>query len=233
MRKFAELQSNAGTSCTLGFDFVSDYGNLLYDGDIDFLILATENGFSPLGRALYLVSGELKIPSAEIVKLADWNRFENNAVSNVCLKTKNESSKLKGAVLAACGSSSCYHQLQRKYYGHDDDRLFEPNRDFYYNVSYEAIYYAAMECGAKKIGITHLSASGKYHYDIATCTAEALAHFHDEYPDKIDTFSFVGCCIEEKHLKYINWLNSENKNSHQKIKTTLKTLEYGELVTLF
>ena len=223
MKNFAQLQSNAGTSCTLSFDFASDYGNLLYNGDIDFLILATENGFSPLGRALYLVSGELKIPSDEIVKLADWNRFENNAVSNVCLKNKNESSKLKGVVLAACENSKCY---SRKYY---DD----PNRDFYYNVSYEAIYYAAMECGAKKIGITHLSASGSYHHNIATCTAEALAHFHDEYPDKIDSFSFVGCCIEERHLKYINWLNSENKSSHHKIKTTLKTLEYGELVTLF
>ncbi len=223
MRNFGRLQSNAGTACTLGFDFDSDFSQLLNNGEVDCFIFATENGFSPLGSALGMIAKELQIPGNEIVKLADWNRFENKGISNVCFKNKNEESRLRGVVLAACENSKCYTGT------HDG----APHRNFYYNVSYEAIYYAAMVCGAKKIAVTHLSASGNYHADIATCTAEALAHFHDEFPNKITSLSFVGCCIQESHLRGIQRLNAEKTSKHNKIQTTTKALDYGELVSLF
>ena len=102
MKIIAQLQSIKGTKCQVGFDFRSDFAGLVKNGDADFLILATENGFSPLGQARGVLSHELDIPVHEIIKLADWNRFENPQIANVGLKPKQNGSSLKGAVLAAC-----------------------------------------------------------------------------------------------------------------------------------
>ena len=233
MKIFAQLQSNSNTFCNIGFDFNSSYEDLVQRGDIDFLILATENGFSPLGRAKCVISEELGIPENKIIEWADWNRFENNNISNIGLKNQQNNGTLKGAVLAACENSKCYKKFERKHFeSWSNSTISIPDRDFYYNVTYEAIYYAAIECGAKKIAISHLSASGNYNQDIATCTAEALAHFHDEYPNNLISFSFVGCCITEYHLRGTQRLNSETKTYHRKIKTDIKEFEYGHIITL-
>jgi len=233
MRNFARLQSNNGTFCDVGFDFNSSYEELVQRYGIDFLILATENGFSPLGLARDIISEELNIPVKKIIEWADWNRFENNEVSNVGFKSQRNAGTLKGVVLAACENSECYKKFERKHFETwSNTTISIPDRDFYYNVTFEAIYYAAINCGAKKIGISHLSASGNYHQDIATCTAEALAHFHDEYPNKLHSFSFVGCCITEHHLRGTQRLNNGTKSKHKEIEKVTKEFEFGDIVTL-
>jgi hypothetical protein len=233
MRNFARLQSNNGTFCEVGFDFNSSYEELVHSYGIDFLILATENGFSPLGLARSIISKELNIPVDKIIEWADWNRFENNEVSNIGLKPQQKAGTLKGVVLAACENSKCYKKFERQHFDTWERKATSiPDRDFYYNVTFEAIYYAAIICGAKKIAVSHLSASGNYHQDIATCTAEALAHFHDEYPNKIQSFSFVGCCITEYHLRGTQRLNNETKSKHQGIDKVTKEFEFGDIITL-
>jgi len=219
MNEFARLQSNSGAFCKVYFDFKSSYEELVEIHKIDFLILATENGFSPLGLARNVLSRELAVPESKIVELADWNRFENNEISIVGIKSINPESRLKGCVLAACENSKCYKEKFSRIHFDSFDRnsVRIPDRDFYYNITYESIFYAVKECNAKRIGISHLSASGNYHQDIAMCTAEALAHFHDAHPGKIENFAFVGCCITENHLRGTQRLNNERNTRHIEI----------------
>lgn len=74
-----------------------------------------------------------------------------------------------------------------------------PLRSFFYNVTYEALVFATQQWHAKRISFSHLSPSGSFHRDIATCHAEALAHFCDDEPlHAPSSFVFCGCCINPK-----------------------------------
>ncbi|MBU6401532.1 MAG: hypothetical protein KGS61_14540 [Verrucomicrobia bacterium] len=117
-------------------------------------------------------------------------------------------------ILAPSETSKCYIPLALQVGG-------RPHRDFYYNVTYEAIALASKRWKARKLGICHLSASRRFHTDIATCNAEALAHFCDEATEPlIDSFAFVGCCITKAHLDGILRLNPEGElTRHRPIAT--------------
>lgn len=132
----------------------------------------------------------------------------------VALASHKTGSLLRGIILAPGNNTRSYEPFVRSY----DPR---PNRDFYYNVSYEAIAYVCGEWGARKIAISHLSGSGQFHEDIATCHAEALAHYCDEHPNTApDSFVFCGCCITPEHLQGIRRLNAEGQmTAHRLIRT--------------
>jgi hypothetical protein len=226
MKQIAKLYSNSGVALTLGYDFESSFQELVDKRQADCFILATEYGFSPLGLAGDVIAKELDLNAGNIVKIADWNRFENEKVSLIGISKRAYSnpSFLKGSVLAASETSISYQQFK------SDSK---PSRDFFYNVTYEAIYYAVHTLKARKLTISHLSAAGNYHADIATCTAEALAHFHDEFPGMIDSFMFVGCCINEAHLKGIKALNREGAVSrHRPIKVTAERKSIFDIISL-
>ena len=70
--------------------------NLAHAGRVDTFILATEDGFSPLGGYCSFFSADLGIPEREISKLADWNRFQNPKVSLVALRSRRPGSLLRG-----------------------------------------------------------------------------------------------------------------------------------------
>ena len=170
---------------------------------VDSYIISAEDGFSPLGSAKSFFSRTLGVEENDIRRLANWNRFHNPEISLIGFPKKNIDSKLLGVVLAASETSKCYEQFATPFYGN-------PYRDFYYNVAYESISYAVNVFGARKLAMSHLSASSHFHEDIATCVAEALAHFCDEQnTPKIESFLFVGCCIEVAHLSKIQQLNVE------------------------
>lgn len=211
MNQLAELRSRSGKATYLGYDFTSSLEELVEQGYIDCCIHSTEDGFSPLGETKQFISNELGIAEGEIRELADWNRFENHEISLVGLPNQKPTGNLKGVVLAASETSKCYEQFAPAYYG-------RPYRDFYYNVAYESIHYCVKTLGARKLAMFHLSGSGHFHEDIATCVAEALAHFCD-MPDNpsISSFLFVGCCIDPNHLAGIQRLNLEgNVTRHSK-----------------
>lgn len=197
--------------------------------------MATEMGFSPLGMASDIIHKELGEAAHNLRALADWNHFENDQISIVGIRNPNPS-RLKGIVLAPCESSKCYADRMRSRYGslYEDglNRRFPPDRAFYYSVSYESIAYAVHECQARSIGITHLSASGRYHEDIATCTAEALAHFHDRYSGTIEQFAFLGCCIKEQHLYGIRRLNAETHTGHRRIPKKTRREGFADIIDL-
>jgi len=227
MQCIANLQSRQGTTTLIGHHFAASFEELAERGDVDCFIVSTEDGFSPLGANRDFFAADLGIDDGDIRKIADWNRFRNDEISLIGLPSRNPSGKLRGVVLAASETSSCYEQFAPAFHS-------MPYRDFYYNVAYESISYAAKTLGARKIAISHLSGSGHFHEDIATCIAEALAHFCDiaENP-KIDSFLFVGCCIDEDHLSGIRRLNREGEITRHKDIHTRKSERNGfEVISL-
>jgi hypothetical protein len=185
-------------------------------GDLDAYIVATEDGFSPLGANLSFLSADLGIPVQEIKHYADWNRFHNSRVTLVAMPSRRSSSYLRGVILAASETSECYQRFTIPLY----DR---PYRDFYYNVTYEAIACASERWGARRLAISHLSGSGRFHEDIATCNAEALAHYCDAHASAIDSLVFVGCCISQEHFIGISRLNAEGcAGTHRPISTQVE-----------
>lgn len=173
------------------------------------------------------LSSDLGIMTEEIKRLANWNQLDNARVTLVALKSRRSDSRLRGIILAPGETARCYGQFAVPLYG-------RPFRDFYYNVTYEAIAFACREWGARKLGISHLSACGHFNEDIATCQAEALAHFCDENPDTCpEAFVFCGCCINAEHLNGIQRLNAEGANgSHRTISVSLEDDNLARLIHL-
>lgn len=202
----AILQSMHGKNTSVGYDFQTHFQGLAERGEADVAIVSTEEGFSPLGMARDFFENDLGISYEDEIKpLANWNRFDNDRITLIALPSRRSESLLRGIILAPGGNTRSYSPFVRSY----DPR---PNRDFYYNISYEAIAYACHQWGARKLAISHLSSSGGYHQDIGTCHAEALAHFCDMEPEFApESFVFCGCCISEAHLSGIQRLNSEGK----------------------
>lgn len=54
-------------------------------GLADTFILASEDGFSPLGINRSFLQRDLAIPYQEIKDLADWSRFDNDQVSIIAI----------------------------------------------------------------------------------------------------------------------------------------------------
>lgn len=225
MIHIANLQSQAGTSTLIQFD-PGDLEPLARNGQVDAYIVATEYGFSPLGLYSSFLADDLGVTTGEIVKLADWNRFKNPRITLVAIPSKRKHSLLRGVILACSETSECYKQFAKPFYG-------RPYRDFYYNVTYEAIAYAAKEWAARRPGISHLSASGRFSQDIANCNAEALAHYCDSYPGSIDSFTFFGCCMGKGHFDGIKRLNPEGESGrHRPIVTDIEQHETHSLIHL-
>lgn len=165
MSAIATLDSRHGGKTLIEFEN-DDLESLAHARRVDAVIVSTEDGFSPLGRCRAFLSADLGIPEDEIARLANWNRFDNPRVSLVALKSRRTSSLLKGAILAAAETSECYRSFAVPRYG-------RPYRDFYYNVTHEAIAHAGRNWGATRLAISHLSGSGAFHEDIATFFSSA------------------------------------------------------------
>ncbi len=133
---------------------------------------------------------------------------------------------MRGAILAASETSESYEKFATPQYG-------RPHRDFYYNVTYEAIAYSVTQWRAQHLAISHLSGSGRFHEDIATCNAEALAHYCDAHPKSVQSFTFLGCCIGPQRLSGISRLNAEGQTgAHRAISTEVVTGEGHVVVHL-
>jgi hypothetical protein len=226
MVKLAIIESQHGQRTSIEFE-PGRIKEMAKNSRIDAFIVSTEDGFSPLGANCAFLSRDLGIPEAEIRRLARWNRFENPLVSLIALQSRRTDSLLRGVILAAAGSSICYEQFAVHRYG-------RPYRDFYYNVTYESIAHLCEKWGARNLAISHLSGSGAFHEDIATCNAEALAQYCDSTPfANVESFMFLGCCISVEHFRGIARLNSEGTTGrHRAISTELQHREGFDLINL-
>jgi hypothetical protein len=199
------LKSKAEIATVIGFDFQSLFKDLSIRGETDVAIVSCEEGFSPLGGSGDFFERELGISyNDEIRPIARWNQDINEKITVIALASRNPNSSLLGVLLAPGENCRSYSSFASPY-GR------KPHRDYYYNISYEAIYYACYVWGARKLSISHLSASGRFHEDIATCNVEALSHFCDRWPKFApESFTFTGCCINQNHLSGVHKIISED-----------------------
>lgn len=210
---FAELRSSANTRTIVGYDFHAMFGDLAHRGEADVAIVPTEDGFSPLGGSRRFFEQDLGVSYDKVIRpLADWNRFENPRVTLVAIQSNNPLGKLRGIILAPGSNTENY-----KVFGSHSGRHGPPSRNYYYNVSYEAIAYACLNWKATRLSIAHLCGSSDFHEDMATCHAEALGHFCDEHPAAApESFVFCCCCIDVRQLNGIRRLNAEGGVTHHR-----------------
>lgn len=198
----AVLESRQGRRVAVEY-YSGEIKTLAADAKIDAYIVSTEDGFSPLGSNRRFLASELGVPEDEIRRLADWNRFKNPRVTLAVLPSRRENSCLRGLIVAPSQTSECYQLFAAGIFA-------RPYRDFFYNVTYESIAYASQKWGAHRLAISHLSGCGSFHEDIATCNAEALAHYCDASANAIESFVFLSDCeISLAHLTGIRRLNAE------------------------
>lgn len=174
---------------------------LVANGIIDTIIVDSEDGFSQLGMMRRFISADLGLNERNVVKhfldgspktfernissLADWNRFEAPDVTFISIPSFRKEGLLKGVILAPYEGCECYKKYACSILG-------KPYRDFFYNVTYEAISYAYRVWGAKNIGIVNLASLMriKNGEDVVKCQIEAMVHFCNENSG-IESFTFL------------------------------------------
>ena len=214
----------------LGEDVVINYlqncsiNTLVEEGLIDTIIVDSEDGFSHLGMMRSFLSAELGLPERNIVKfvmdgfsneleynissLADWNR-SNPDITLIAIPAKRDDSRLRGIIISPYEGSHSYEKYATPKYG-------KPYRDYFYNVTYEAIAYAKNTWGAKKIGLMHL-ARMRTHLDITTCQIEAICHFCDEHKG-IESFTFTDIAELNKPIEIAKNYNAlKDRGTHRDI----------------
>lgn len=226
LNRIAVLPLAGGRNLDVWHAPAADLRALLEHRCVDVAIMSSEHGFSPLGSASDCLSETLGVSVEEIKQLADWNRFDNEKVTLVALRSRRENTALKGLILAPGETARCYRTFAMPIYG-------RPYRDFYYNVVYEAVSHAATHWGARKVGITHLSASHRFHQDIAICNAEAAFHFGSGGVRGLESLVFFGCCISNESLRGIDRLTTQNANEvHRPIAVSIERPEQVEFIHL-
>lgn len=162
---------------------------------IDSLLVSTE-GLSSLPDTLSLSEWtgqqrELFLKLQRIVR-------SKQQITLCAISGLGPTNKLKAVVLCPSERSWAYRSFAVPDYG-------KPYHDFYYNVTFYAVL-AAARLGGKKIGMTHLTGGGRHfseYPEIAAVSFEAVDHYcnWDDYPSPINSFSFVGCCIEQDSVQ--------------------------------
>lgn len=200
-------------------------------GRVDCILVEPEDGFSMLGGIRSFVSEDLNLSQRDLRKwvldgmnpdfepnissLADWSRSDDPDVTLIGMPSRNTRSRLKGLVLLPYQDSLSYRQYA--------DPYGKPYRDFFYNVTYEGLYYAYTVLGARKFCLSHL-ARHKYGRDgfkpeIALCQAQAVRHFCDEHKG-VEAVSFWEYGRAGNAVRYLEYFDSTfAQGAHRNIST--------------
>jgi hypothetical protein len=153
-----------------------------------------------------------------ISSLSDWARFTDPDVTLIAIPTNRTYGKLKGLILVPYADSLCYKQFAQ-------GEFARPYRDFFYNVTYEALFYATHIWKAKRPAITHLSREKYreiYKQDITTCQVEAALHISNEFKG-IEEITFWDCTKGNDVFYSVEYLAKEKHSSrHKKIKVSIQ-----------
>ena len=188
------LVNRFGESIRITHDYQRQLQDLVIDGRVDSLLIEPEDGFSALGGTRDYLSDELGLKQRNLAKwvidgmtpdfepnissLADWARFTDPDVTLVGIPSQKQNSRLKGLVLMPYEGSRSYMQFSQPRYN-------KPYRDFFYNVTYEAMLYAYISLGARNLAISHLSCTKYllegYRMDITRSQIDAIIHFCNQY----------------------------------------------------
>jgi hypothetical protein len=202
--------------------------------EIDVLLIEPEDGFSQLGNARTFLTHELGLKDRNLVQwtlngmkpdfepsissLTDWARHTDPDVNLIAIPSNLTSSKLKGLILVPYADSLCYKQFAQ-------GEFAKPYRDFFYNVTYEALFYALHIWKAKRPAIAHLSREkyrGVYKQDITTCQVEASIHICNEFKG-FEKITFWDCTVGNDLEACINYLEKNQQiKQHRKIKIDIQ-----------
>lgn len=230
-RKLGIIHNRFNESIQINQVFYHKFKNLVDEIQVDSLIIEPEDGFSLLGASRGYLSEELGLPQRHlsqwvmdgmhddsepnISSLADWLRNTDSNVTVVGIPSRRTASSLKGIVLVPYEGSNSYKRFAQAKYN-------KPYRDFFYNVTYEGLYYAYHRLGARNFAISYLVA-GKYgrepwSTDITFCQVEALLHFCDSHKG-ISTVTFWDFDRGNNPMSAISSLLKNEKNGkHREVK---------------
>lgn len=175
-------------------EFCTHFKNLVDQIQVDSLIIEPEDGFSMLGASRRYLSEELGLPQRHLTQwvmdgmrpdfepnissLADWLRSTDPDVTILGIPSRRTDSTIKGLVLVPYEGSNSYRRFAQAKYN-------KPYRDFFYNVTFEGLYYAYHRLGARNFVISYLVAGkygrGPWSSDITFCQVEAMMHFCDSH----------------------------------------------------
>ncbi len=164
-----------------------DLKELIERKQVDVLLSTAEGGIGdPMPTAL--LSSELGIPEQELYRWATRISVDPK-LTLAALRSRVPTSTLKGVVLIPFERAESYRILVRP------EHRGTPYRDFFYNVTYEAITYACRYWGASRLALNQLYfCQQPFHMEVALCQCEALIHEVDENSAAIvQSLCFLGC----------------------------------------
>jgi hypothetical protein len=179
----------------IGFDGNHDLRVPVEAGDVDFLIISAELGFTPLVANQEFISESLGIEGQTILRVADAIQTDRNNASMVLMESKNPASSLRGVILVSSENSEYYTRRLK------EDRDPRRKREFYFSLTLESIVLARNNQKPRKIGMTHISAGGVVPAEILAPSIEAYIKLKIESNRNMGRFSFVGCCIEQNQIE--------------------------------
>jgi len=229
MTKVARLVSELGQTTSIEVASPQGLAGFSPSRPVEAFICSTEEGFSPLGAERSFLLDALDVSWSDICSVANWNRFENEQVSLVIVPSRRPDSALKGLILAASERSNCYKRFAKPRFG-------RPHRDFFYNVTYEAIAFARGRWEGRRLAMSHLTGccrSGARDGDALVCSLEALGHYCDQHPDAaLEYFAYSGCCIGPKDFWGVQSLATQFEPGHRPIETRRRTIQGYEVIDL-
>ena len=223
-QEIGRLQSSNGHVATLGYAGRGDLKALLDRGHVDALLTSTEGGLSPFPKDL--ISTELKVPKRELYGWAE-QVSTGSTVTLIALASRRSGAGLKGTILMPFGTSECYEALVAP------EHRGLPYYDFYYNITFEAILWAARRWGSHRIATTHLSGCGQpFHPDIPLTQCEAVLHASRQpEPIPLEHFCFLGCgCIRDEVFAGFEGKLSTLSGEHRPINILISEQEHGVYV---
>ncbi len=179
----------------IGFDGNHDLRVPVEAGDVDFLIISAELGFSPLSANCEYISESLGIEEETILRVADAIQTDQKNASMVLMESRNPASHLRGVILVSSENSE-YYQRHLK-----EDRNPRRQKEFYFSLTLESIVLARNNQKPRKIGMTHISAGGVVPAEILAPSIEAYIKLQIETNRNMGRFSFVGCCIKKRQIE--------------------------------
>ena len=193
MNILGEYRVNDSPVGSVAYDLQSSCATSFADNQVDCVIHAAEDGFSPFGQARSWLANSLDIEEQRLVDLANWVRFESTEPVFVAVRARNPSSLLRGVILSASESSESYTRFRKE--GGSSEQ-------FHRIMACATIHHAHSAFGARNIGITHLTESSSFREHVAQITAEAYLDLLDVFPpEQPSRLMFCGCCIQERHME--------------------------------
>ncbi len=218
--EIGRVQSNA-VSTLIGYSGCFGLSALIASGHVDTLLTSTEGGLSPFPHGL--ISSELGIPKRELYRWAE-QVSTSRAVTLIALVSRRSASRLKGTILMPYGTSECYKTLVAP------EHRGLPCHDFYYNITFEAISWAARKWGSRRIATTHLSGCGQsFHSDIPLTQCEAILHgVHLPKPIALECLCFLGCgCFGDGVFDNFEGKLKTLNGRHRPIAVSVSEQEHG------